>query len=92
MFALLTYFIFSLQLTSSLDVLLDTDITYGNGKYDPELNDPDYCNANCTSLFELCLLIKSYHPTVKKIAKHILIGLPSTGDGSLSTDLSKLYV
>lgn len=79
-----------MQLTSMLDVILDTDTSVGSGRYDPELEDPEYCNASCTALYELTTLARHYHPTVRKVALHIANGVPATGDGSLPTEIGKL--
>ncbi|XP_059618244.1 nucleolar complex protein 3 homolog [Phlebotomus argentipes] len=80
-----------LQLTSkSVDVLLDTETFVGSGRYDPELLDPEYCNANCTLLYEVSALMRHYHPTCVKMAKHLASGAPMSGDGSLSVDVAKL--
>ncbi|KAH8369393.1 hypothetical protein KR009_009639, partial [Drosophila setifemur] len=78
------------QLTSVLDALLDTDTTIGSGRYDPELEDPEYCNAASTALYELTLLARHYHPTVRRMAMHIANGVPASGDGALPTDIGKL--
>ncbi|KAM7360569.1 nucleolar complex protein 3 [Cochliomyia hominivorax] len=78
------------QLTSVLDILLDTDDSIGSGKYDPELEDPEYCNASCTALYELSLLARHYHPTVRKMAMHIANGVPASGEGSLPSEIGKL--
>ncbi|XP_023176718.2 nucleolar complex protein 3 homolog [Drosophila hydei] len=78
------------QLTSVLDALLDTDTTIGSGRYDPELDDPEYCNAESTSLYELSLLARHYHPTVRRMALHIANGVPASGEGALPTDIGKL--
>ncbi|EDW59517.1 nucleolar complex protein 3 [Drosophila virilis] len=78
------------QLTSVLDALLDTDTTIGSGRYDPELDDPEYCNAASTSLYELSLLARHYHPTVRRMAAHIANGVPASGEGALPTDIGKL--
>lgn len=80
------------QLTSVLDNLLDTDTTIGSGRYDPELDDPEYCNAASTALYELALLARHYHPTVRRMAVHIAHGVPATGEGALPTEIGKLYV
>lgn len=55
------------------DVLLSSD-TIGCGVFLPELDEPDYCNACNTSLFELHLLRKSYHPAVRNSATILLHG------------------
>ncbi|XP_060645564.1 nucleolar complex protein 3 homolog [Drosophila nasuta] len=78
------------QLTSVLDALLDTDTTIGSGRYDPELDDPEYCNAASTALYELTLLGRHYHPTVRRMAAHIANGVPASGEGALPTDIGKL--
>uniref|UniRef100_A0A1A9WL83 Nucleolar complex protein 3 homolog n=1 Tax=Glossina brevipalpis TaxID=37001 RepID=A0A1A9WL83_9MUSC len=78
------------QLTSVLDILLDTDCSIGSGKYDPELEDPEYCNASCTALYELTMLARHYHPIVRKMSLHIANGVPATGEGSLSSEIGKL--
>jgi nucleolar complex protein 3 len=41
-------------------ILLHTDSNIGEGIYLPEVNDPEYCNANCTSLWEIVALQVSY--------------------------------
>ncbi|XP_055696047.1 nucleolar complex protein 3 homolog [Lutzomyia longipalpis] len=80
-----------LQLTSkAVDVLLDTETFVGSGKYDPELPDPEYCNANCTLLYEVSALMRHYHPTCVKMAKHLASGAPISGEGSLNMDVAKL--
>lgn len=80
-----------MQLTSSLEIILDTDTSVGSGRYDAELDDPEYCNANCTALYELTALRRHYHPTVRKMAQHIANGVPASGDGSLPPEIGKLY-
>lgn len=80
----------TLQLNKYVDVLLDTDETFGTGKFLPELDDPEYCNAGSTALYELVPLMKHYHPIVCKYARNIASGVPATGDGSLPPDLGKL--
>ncbi|XP_005184384.1 nucleolar complex protein 3 homolog [Musca domestica] len=78
------------QLTSVLDILLDTDDSIGSGKYDPTLEDPEYCNASCTALYELTTLQRHYHPIVRKMATHIANGVPASGEGSLPSEIGKL--
>lgn len=65
----------ALQLNSSLDILLDTENKVGSGKFDPEIIEPEFSNANGTSLFELSLLRRHYHPTVNKFANYIADGV-----------------
>ena len=65
----------AMQLNSKLDILLDTENKVGSGKFDPEIIEPEFSNANCTSLFELSLLRRHYHPTVVKFANHIAGGV-----------------
>lgn len=79
-----------MQATSSLEILLDTDTTIGSGKYDPELDDPEFCNANCTALYELAALVRHFHPIVRKVANHIAQDMPATGEGSLPSEIGKL--
>lgn len=79
-----------MQLTNTLDILLDTDTSVGSGKYDPALEDPEYSNANSTSLYELCALTRHYHPIVKKMANHLSAGVPIAGEGSLNPEIGKL--
>ena len=79
-----------MQFTSSLDIILDTDTSIGSGRFNPELNDPEFCNANCTSLYELTRLKHHYHPIVRKMAGHIAAGVPATGEGSLNPEIGKL--
>ncbi|XP_066595960.1 nucleolar complex protein 3 isoform X2 [Prorops nasuta] len=79
-----------MQLGKSANILLDTDSSTGNGFYDPELEDPEYCNAHCTALYELSVLQRHYHNTVQKIAKNIACGVPTSGEGSLHPEISKL--
>lgn len=80
----------TMQLNKYVDVLLDMDETIGDGKYLPELNDPEYCNAASTALYELIPLTRHYHPTVVRYAKNIAYGVPTTGDGSLPPEIGKL--
>ncbi|XP_055530605.1 nucleolar complex protein 3 homolog isoform X2 [Wyeomyia smithii] len=40
-------------MNSALSVLLDTDSAIGSGKYDPEIDEPEFSNATSTCLYEL---------------------------------------
>ncbi|XP_047114636.1 nucleolar complex protein 3 homolog isoform X1 [Schistocerca piceifrons] len=78
-----------LTMNKSVDILLDLDSTVGQGHYFPELEQPEYCNAGNTALWEMTVLQRHYHPTVRKFASHILHNVPATGEGSLPPDLAK---
>jgi nucleolar complex protein 3 len=58
--------------------------------YFPEMDDPEYCNASNTALWELIALQRHYHPTVRKFTRNVLLGVPATGDGFLAPELCKL--
>lgn len=79
-----------LQLNKSIDVLLDLDTTFGDGRYMPELEDAEYSNASSTALFELVPLSNHYHPLVSKYAQYIANGVPTTGNGVLPPEFNKL--
>ncbi|XP_028821673.1 nucleolar complex protein 3 homolog isoform X2 [Denticeps clupeoides] len=70
------------------DILLDNE-TQGSGVYLPELDEPEYCNPQNTSLWELHTLRRHYHPVVRKLASHLVAGAPSEGAGALGTALSR---
>ena len=78
----------AMQLNSALDILLDTENKVGSGKFDPAIIEPEFSNANCTTLFELSLLKRHYHPTVIKFANHIAGGVKI--NSGLEPALSKL--
>lgn len=46
----------TMQLGKAADVLLDTDCSTGDGFYQPELEEPECCNAHCSALWELTAL------------------------------------
>ncbi|RZC32728.1 nucleolar complex protein 3 -like, partial [Asbolus verrucosus] len=79
----------TMQLNRSVDVLLDLDTSFGDGKFHAELVDPEYANASSTALYELILLMKHYHPVVTKYARNIAFGVPATGEGSLDPEYAK---
>ena len=56
-----------LQDHTKADLLMDID-HFGAGSFLPELEDPEFCNANATRVWELFLLKKHYHPKVEKFA------------------------
>ncbi|XP_014278519.2 nucleolar complex protein 3 isoform X2 [Halyomorpha halys] len=88
--ALLNIVKHALQNNKAVDILLDLDTSVGQGLYLSELDDPEYCNAENTALYEMTLLKKHYHPTVRLLAEHIISGVPATGIGSLPSDIAKL--
>ena len=76
-----------IQTSKDADILLDLDKSVGQGKFLPELEDPEYSNASNTALWELLLLKKSYHPTIRLLANHAVFNFASSGEGSLPLDL-----
>ncbi|XP_012672847.1 nucleolar complex protein 3 homolog [Clupea harengus] len=70
------------------DIMLDNEMQ-GSGVYNPEMDEPEYCNPQSTSLWELHTLKRHYHPVVRKFAAHLLKGAPSEGNGSLNVELSR---
>ncbi|XP_054839841.1 nucleolar complex protein 3 homolog isoform X2 [Eublepharis macularius] len=70
------------------DLLLDNE-SQGSGLYLPELEEPEYCNAQNTALWELHILLRHYHPVVQKFAAHLVAGAPSEGSGALGPELSR---
>ncbi|XP_055637881.1 nucleolar complex protein 3 homolog [Toxorhynchites rutilus septentrionalis] len=74
----------------SLDILLDTESSVGSGEYDPEVEEPEFSNASSASLYELSALHRHYHPCVRKFARNISGGVPTSGAGMLPPDLVKL--
>ncbi|XP_012287704.1 nucleolar complex protein 3 homolog [Orussus abietinus] len=79
-----------LQLGKAADVLLDTESTTGDGFYNPELEEPEYCNAHCSTMWELVCLQRHYHRTVQKFAKNIAARVPTIGEDSIPLEISKL--
>ncbi|KYN27150.1 Nucleolar complex protein 3 like protein [Trachymyrmex cornetzi] len=78
-----------MQLGKAAHVLLDTDCT-GDGHYQVEIEEPDYCNAHCTALYELVALQRHYHSVVRQFAKNIAYITPTSGEGSLTAEIAKL--
>uniref|UniRef100_A0A2Y9D417 NOC3-like protein n=1 Tax=Pediculus humanus subsp. corporis TaxID=121224 RepID=A0A2Y9D417_PEDHC len=71
-----------LQVNSSTDILLELESAQGQGIYFPEMEEPEYCNAFATSLWELLLLQKHYHPSVRDFAVNIAKLAVDTGDNN----------
>ncbi|CAH0550195.1 unnamed protein product [Brassicogethes aeneus] len=78
-----------MQLNRAVDILLDLDNAVGEGKFQPDLDDPEYSNAATTAMYEMTLLRKHYHPIVNKYANNIASGVPATGEGSLPSEYWK---
>ncbi|XP_071652136.1 nucleolar complex protein 3 [Temnothorax longispinosus] len=78
-----------MQLGKTAHVLLDTDCT-GDGHYQVEIEEPDYCNAHCTALYELVALQRHYHSVVRQLARNIAYTTPTSGEGSLAIEIAKL--
>ncbi|KAL6256456.1 hypothetical protein P5V15_012569 [Pogonomyrmex californicus] len=78
-----------MQLGKGAHILLDTDCI-GDGHYQAEIEEPDYCNAHCTALYELVALQRHYHSVVRQLAKNIAYVTPTSGEGSLTTEIAKL--
>ncbi|XP_061491492.1 nucleolar complex protein 3 homolog isoform X2 [Rhineura floridana] len=70
------------------DLLLDNE-SQGSGLYLPELEEPEYCNAQNTAVWELHTLRRHYHPVVKKFAAHLVAGAPAEGSESLEHEFSR---
>ncbi|ELU04426.1 hypothetical protein CAPTEDRAFT_154522 [Capitella teleta] len=70
------------------EVLLDTECE-GSGSYMPDLDEPEYCNAHNTALYELHAMRRHYHPVVRQYSDHVLGGAPSEGRRALNLDLSR---
>uniref|UniRef100_A0A0F7Z6T1 Nucleolar complex protein 3 homolog n=1 Tax=Crotalus adamanteus TaxID=8729 RepID=A0A0F7Z6T1_CROAD len=70
------------------DLLLDNE-SQGSGVYLPELDQPEYCNAQNSALWELHSLLRHYHPVVQKFAAHLLAGAPAEGSEALGHELGR---
>ncbi|XP_028967492.1 nucleolar complex protein 3 homolog [Galendromus occidentalis] len=55
-----------------LDILLDNEV--GSGHFNPELQDPEHCNAASATAWETTLLTKHYVPMVRRFAALIADG------------------
>ncbi|KAM9837143.1 nucleolar complex protein 3 homolog [Aulostomus maculatus] len=70
------------------DLLLDNEVQ-GSGYYLPELNEPEHCNAQNATLWELHTLQRHFHPIVRQFALHLSLGAPSEGSAALGVELSR---
>ncbi|KAI1289473.1 Nucleolar complex protein 3 -like protein [Halotydeus destructor] len=74
---------------SRCEVLMDTE-AYGSGTFLPDLEDPEYCNANASKLWELHLLRKHYDDSTRQFANYFIKHNPKDKTGKeLATDLLK---
>lgn len=46
--------------------MLSSEVSMGSGQYRPDADEPDYANPFATSLWEVALLHRSYHPRLRK--------------------------
>ncbi|XP_008072774.1 nucleolar complex protein 3 homolog [Carlito syrichta] len=77
-----------MQTFPKTDLLLDNE-SQGSGVFLPELDEPEYCNAQNTALWELHTLRRHYHPIVQRFAAHMIAGAPSEGSEALRPELSR---
>eukprot|EP00794_Sanderia_malayensis_P005157 gene5157-5807_t len=77
-----------LQLNPKCDILLDSE-SMGRGIFQPELEDPEHCNADSTALWELPLLSKHYCLDARDYTHHLIHGAPSQGQGALPKRLAQ---
>ncbi|KAE8590815.1 hypothetical protein XENTR_v10018217 [Xenopus tropicalis] len=77
-----------MQTFPKTDILLDND-SHGSGIYLPELDEPEYCNAQNSALWEFHILLRHYHPVVQMFAAHLCAGAPSEGSAALKAELSR---
>lgn len=75
-------------MNSKSGIILDND-SAGSGIFRPELSDPEYSNADATTLWELTLFQRHYETTLRDYAAHLSFGNPSKGVGSLSNNLAR---
>ncbi|EFN69036.1 Nucleolar complex protein 3-like protein [Camponotus floridanus] len=78
-----------MQFGKAAHILLDTDCS-GDSHYQIEIEEPDYCNAHSTALYELVALQRHYHSIVRQLAKNIAHVVPTSGEGSLPVEIAKL--
>ncbi|XP_070539913.1 nucleolar complex protein 3 homolog [Ptychodera flava] len=75
-----------LLMHTKCEVLLDNDTT-GSGVFLPELQEPEHCNAHNTALWELYLLRRHYHPSVRQYSSFLCRNAASQTSGSARPDL-----
>jgi nucleolar complex protein 3 len=58
----------------------------GTGVFRPEVDDPELCNTDNTTSWELSYLAsRHFHPTVRTLAGYVVAGSSSKGVGSTLT-------
>lgn len=68
---------------SKTDILIDSESS-GAGLFSAEIEDPEFCNAHSTQLYELNLLRTHYHNLIEQFAIHNLSG---GKNGKINADL-----
>ncbi|GAB1605833.1 nucleolar complex protein 3 homolog [Argonauta hians] len=71
------------------DVMFDNEKS-GSGVFSPETDNPEYCHAHNSSLWELALLQNHVNPDVARFAQYVAHQAPLSGKGQLPAHLSKL--
>lgn len=79
-----------MTLNRFVDILLDTDTSVGEGTFLWDVEDPEYCNASNTALYEIIPLMRHYHPTVNTFANQIANGLNSNPQKNASGIYGKM--
>ncbi|ROT84721.1 hypothetical protein C7M84_022066 [Penaeus vannamei] len=69
--------------------LLDSDTEGTSGIFQPEVKEPEHCNAGATAFFEYRLLSRHYHNFVQKMTHHLVNSAPLHGEGSLPIDMTR---
>ncbi|KAM7073165.1 nucleolar complex protein 3 homolog [Molossus nigricans] len=77
-----------MQTFPKTDLLLDNE-SQGSGVFLPELDQPEYCNAQNSALWELHALRRHFHPIVRTLAAHLIAGAPVEGSEALKPELSR---
>ncbi|XP_071522675.1 nucleolar complex protein 3 homolog [Panulirus ornatus] len=76
----------------STETLLETDMEGSNGIFSAEIEEPEHCNANATSMWELHILKRHYHSIIQQMSEHVLCGVPLQGEKILPPTLTKRSV
>ncbi|XP_045592901.1 nucleolar complex protein 3 homolog [Procambarus clarkii] len=76
----------------STETLLETDSEGTSGIFSAEVEEPEHSNAAATAFWELHLLMRHYHSTVRQMSEHLLHGAPLQGEKTLPYTLTKRSV